>query len=52
MTYDEAIAADDISYQDALAEVKRHGITEAEFITEFGKRAEYCGQEILDWLGY
>jgi len=51
MSYDEAREAT-VTRAEALAEVKRHGCSVEEFLSEMGDRDEYSGSDVLDWLGY
>ena len=41
-----------VSRAEALAEVKRHGLTGAEFITDLGLADTYASKAVLEWLGY
>lgn len=40
------------SLTETEAELRRHGLTLAEFQAEVGVRSTYSGEEILNWLGY
>lgn len=51
MYYYEACDAE-ITRQEAIREIKKHGLDPTEFFTDVGDKEEYIGQEILDWLGY
>lgn len=51
MTYQEAIEST-VSRAEAIAEIKRHGIDPAEFLSEIGDYPEYAGADVLAWLGY
>lgn len=51
MSYLEALEAN-ISKQEAIAEIIKHGLDPAEFFAEEGERDEYIGSEVLYWLGY
>ena len=51
MSYLEALDAN-ITKQEAIAEIKKHGLDPEEFFVEEGERDEYIGSEVLFWLGY
>ena len=53
MVYEEAVEAT-VTREEARREIARHDIdgTFNDFLAEVGDRAEYRGQEVLDWLGY
>lgn len=51
MSYEEAVDAI-VTRQEALREIRRHGLSEQEFLEEVGDRATYRGKEVLDWMGY
>lgn len=51
MEYNEAVGAT-VSQAQARAEVKRHSCEWSEFVADVGDKAQYSGQEVLDWLGY
>lgn len=54
MTYEEAIEAT-VSRNDVLRELRRHYMTAEEidqFFADCGDKAEYCGADVLGWLGY
>jgi hypothetical protein len=36
----------------AIAEIRRHGASVEEFFAEAGEKAEYCGEVVLNFLGY
>ena len=40
------------SIKETELELKRHGLTLAEFQAEVGVRSTYTGEEILNWLSY
>ena len=56
MTYLESAYDIRISHHRAMLELKRHGHTSEESITEFhaglGLRRDYLAQDVLAWLGY
>ena len=53
MDYEEACEAT-VSREDARREVGRHDCDGGwgAFVAEVGDREEYCGREVLEWLGY
>lgn len=51
MTYDEATNYTATS-SEAIREYQRHGLTEADLISDLGEHAEYSGRAILRALGY
>jgi hypothetical protein len=51
MNYHEAIEAI-ITSDEARAEIEKHGLSFADFVSDEGKREEYSGREVLAWLGY
>ena len=53
MEYYEACLAD-VSRKEAVGEILQHGDYSLvqEFYSEAGKKDEYSGQEVLDFLGY
>ena len=51
MEFEEALIAT-VSQKEALAEVKKHGITQEEFFEECGIEDFYCGGDVLGFLGY
>jgi hypothetical protein len=55
MTYEEAIEAEDVTREEARAEINRHLDLHCNweiFLEQVGDKNEYTGKEILDWLGY
>lgn len=51
MTYEEATEST-VSRNEAIREVKAHGIPVSEFLAENGDHTEYSGAAVLAWLGY
>ena len=53
MKYYEACLAS-VSHKEAVGEILKHGDCSLvqEFYSEVGKKNEYSGQEVLDFLGY
>jgi hypothetical protein len=64
MTYEDAVECDDISLNEALRELKRHGIhadyegaelfdcETGETIAMADTDGQFSGSDILGWLGY
>lgn len=51
MDYETACEAE-ITRKQAQQEIKAHGLSFDDFVTDCGDKAYYSGQVILDWLGY
>ena len=52
-TYYESAKGVTITKQRAMRELSDHGEDQIqEFLNEFGDRASYNAQKVLDWLGY
>ena len=51
MEYEQALKAT-ITFTDAKQEIKKHGYCFNEFLQDVGKRDEYTGATVLNWLGY
>lgn len=51
MNYEQAVEAE-VSKEEALAEVCKHGCSTTEFLSEMGNKDSYEGAEVLAWLGY
>ena len=51
MDYTEACCLT-VSKDQAIAEIKKHGCTSAEFFADNGNHSDYDGGEVLAWLGY
>lgn len=53
MTYSESAKGITITRDRALAELRKHSITDAsEFFAEMGDKPVYSASSVLDWLGY
>jgi len=52
MTYYESAQGVVINQLRAFKEVKDHGASVSEFITEYGNKDFYNAQAVLNWLGY
>lgn len=59
MDYWEAMDCEDISPEEAYAEIRKHAEDESEargmwqdFVAEHGEREEYAGADVLGFLGY
>jgi hypothetical protein len=54
MSYYESAEDMEISRARALDEIERHGATPdlVDFFREYGRKASYNAQDVLDWLGY
>lgn len=37
--------------EEICTELKKHGVSEAEFLADFGNK-QVTGKQLLDWLGY
>lgn len=51
MNYEQAVEVE-VSKGEALEEVRKHGCSVEEFLTEMGDKESYQGAEVLTWLGY
>ena len=51
-TYEEFCEFDDITPAEARKLIREHDQRFYDFLREVGRKEEYSGQEILDWLGY
>ena len=53
MTLDEVMVGDvEVTHNEAIAEVSRHGISLSEFYLELGYNDNYNAATVLQWLGY
>jgi hypothetical protein len=52
MTYEEATEGVEVTKQEALREIARHGLPTDEFLAECGERDTYNSIEVLAWMGY
>lgn len=63
MSYDDAVTCEDITLNEAFAELKRHGVVadyEGDELFDcatgetiaMGKAGLFCGADVLAWLGY
>ena len=55
MTYYESSTGITITRKRALQEIKNHGLGYSDFedfMSEYGDKAEYQAQDVLNWLGY
>mgnify|MGYP003137949686 FL=1 len=51
MDFEDALTLD-VTRQDAIREIEKHGCDPDEFFAEVGDREIYKGSTILYWLGY
>lgn len=51
MTYEEACEAK-VTRAQALREIRRHDCDWDEFVSEYGDKETYAGEDVLNWLGY
>ena len=42
----------EVTREEAVREIKRHGLEPQEFFAEVGDREVYEGGEVLGWIGY
>ena len=48
----EAREVEDFTPREVETELKRHGVSLADFVAEVGEKPYYSGEEVLNWLGY
>jgi hypothetical protein len=51
MTLEEAYETE-VSREEAIREIRKHGLNPADFFAYAGERETYEGSEVLGWLGY
>lgn len=52
MTLDDCMEGFEVTAQQAMREVARHGCMWDDFTAEHGVKEVYMSNEVLEWLGY
>ena len=51
MNYQEALLAN-VTKAEAKREIEQHGLSFLDFVKDEGLQENYCGETVLNWLGY
>lgn len=51
-SYEQAVELDDVTPNEARAEIEKHNMEWQDFLDDVGMKDTYTGEEILGWLGY